>query len=163
QHGSSATSSGTAAVTCWPADSSRTVRRGVPYALATSASSWETSFLNFCSSSSRAGSWWRVACRCGWRGSVAGRGGARRPRRAQPAGPPRRAARLAGVRQPARADLPDLLLVLQRGRQLVDGRLQLLLAGLDLQPGVLREPPQLHVEDVVGLDLRQLEDRHQSL
>ena len=42
QHGSSDTSSGAAWVTGVPADSSRTVRRGVPCALATSASSVET-------------------------------------------------------------------------------------------------------------------------
>ena len=42
QHGSSATSSGVADVAGVPADSSSTVRRGVPWALATSASSPET-------------------------------------------------------------------------------------------------------------------------
>ena len=44
QHGSSVTSSGTAVVLGCPADSSSTVRRGVPNCLATSASSSDTVF-----------------------------------------------------------------------------------------------------------------------
>ena len=51
RHGSSATSSGTAAVRAWPLPSRSTVRRGVPKRLATSASSLETSPRSFCSDS----------------------------------------------------------------------------------------------------------------
>ena len=51
QHGSSVTSSGTAVVLGAPADSSSTVRRGVPNCLAIAASSSETVFRSSASDS----------------------------------------------------------------------------------------------------------------
>jgi len=47
--------------------------------------------------------------------------------------------------------------------QLRDGVAQRLLLGLQLEAGEPGEPAQRHLEDVVGLRLRQVEDRHQPL
>ena len=69
--------------------------------------------------------------------------------------------RLGDVRELIRHRLQEQLLVAQDRAQGLDLALQLGLLGLELDPGELRQPAQLQVEDVGGLRVGEVEDVHQ--